>query len=76
MKQQSDYPLILTVKDVAEIMQCSQYAARNLMTLKGFPVVRCGYDSRIRRVGRDSFFKWLEWHLEQQMKQYEFTAPW
>lgn len=76
MKQQSDYPLILTVKDVAEIMQCSQYAARNLMTLKGFPVVRCGMDSRIRRVGRDSFFKWLEWHLEQQMKQYEFTAPW
>lgn len=75
MKQQSDYPLILSVSEVAEIMNCSQYAARNLMKLKGFPVVRCGMNSRIRRVGRDAFFKWLDYYQDQQMKQYEFT-PW
>lgn len=68
MKTQTDYPLILTVQHISEIMQCSLYSARNLMNLKGFPVVAFG---RVKRVGRDSFFKWLEWYQAEQMKVYE-----
>lgn len=70
MKQQFDYPLILSVSDVAEIMQCSMYLARNLMQTPSFPVVRMGIGGRIKRVSRDAFFKWLEWHQEQQMKPF------
>lgn len=75
MKQQCDYPLILSVSHIAEIMQCSEYLARNLMSTQGFPVVRMGMGKRIKRVGRDAFFKWLDYYQEQQMKQFEYQ-PW
>lgn len=70
MKQQADYPLILSVKDIAEIMQCSTYLARNLMQTSGFPMVRMGIGGRIKRVGRDAFFKWLEMYQERQLEQF------
>lgn len=73
-KQQNDYPLILSVVHIAEIMQCSEYLARNLMQSQGFPVVRMGTGGRIRRVGRDAFFKWLDVYHDQQMKQFEYSG--
>lgn len=71
MKQQHDYPLILSVTDLAEIMNCSPYLARNLMKTKGFPVVHMGIGGRIKRVGRDAFFKWLAMYQEQQMQSFQ-----
>lgn len=76
MKKKDDYPIILTVKHVAEIMQCSDYHARNVMNLKGFPVVRLGINSRMKRVGRDSFFKWLDWYQDQQMQELNQNFGW
>ncbi|CAB4128107.1 hypothetical protein UFOVP103_20 [uncultured Caudovirales phage] len=74
MKEQTDYPLILSVPQIAEIMQCSEYLARNLMTTKGFPLVRMGVGGKIKRVGRDSFFKWLQFYQDQQMQQFEVQS--
>jgi len=74
MKEQTDYPLILSVPQIAEIMQCSEYLAKNLMTTKGFPLVRMGIGGKIKRVGRDSFFKWLQFYQDQQMQQFEVQS--
>ena len=76
MKQRDEYPLILTVNHISEIMQCSQYHARQLMALKGFPVVKLGINSRMKRVGRDSFFKWLDWYQEKQMQELNQNFGW
>jgi excisionase family DNA binding protein len=57
MKTVQDYPIVLTVKEVAEILSIDTRTAYNIMDEKGFPLIRIG---RLKRVNRDSFFKWLE----------------
>jgi excisionase family DNA binding protein len=51
-----DYPLILTAKHIAEIMQISKTVAYDLMEHKGFPLIRIG---RCKRVKKEDFFNWL-----------------
>jgi len=60
MNQQQDYPLILTADDIANILMINKNKAYELMKQKGFPTITMG---RLKRVNRDSFFKWIE---EQQ----------
>ena len=60
MNQQQDYPLILTAEDIANILMINKNKAYELMKQKGFPTITMG---RLKRVNRDSFFKWIE---EQQ----------
>jgi len=57
MKNAQDYPILLTAKDVAEILGITHRHAYEVMEEKGFPLVRIG---RLKRVHRDLFFKWLE----------------
>lgn len=57
MKRKEDYPLILTVKDIQEILGIGKRVAYELMERKDFPMVRIG---RLKRVNRDSFFEWIE----------------
>jgi excisionase family DNA binding protein len=57
MKSTTDYPLILTVDHVSEIMGVSKRIAYELMEYKGFPLIRIG---RLKRVNREAFFGWLE----------------
>ena len=57
MKTITDYPLILTADHIAEILGISKRVAYDTMEYEGFPLVRIG---RLKRVNRDSFFKWLE----------------
>jgi excisionase family DNA binding protein len=57
MKSTTDYPLILTVDHVSEIMGVSKRIAYEMMEYKGFPLIRIG---RLKRVNREAFFSWLE----------------
>ncbi len=53
----NEYPLILTVDHISEIMGVSKRIAYELMEQKGFPLIRVG---RLKRVNREAFFGWLE----------------
>jgi excisionase family DNA binding protein len=52
-----DYPLILTAKEIAEILRVSKPTAYELMKRTDFPLLP--FEGRIRRVRRDEFFQWL-----------------
>lgn len=51
-----EYPLVLTAKEVSEILSISLRRAYELMDETEFPLVRF---SRSKRVLRDAFCKWM-----------------
>jgi len=51
-----EYPVILTAKDISEILKVSKPTAYSLMNQVDFPLLRIG---RCKRVLRDNFFEWL-----------------
>lgn len=53
----NDYPIMLNVDHVKEILGIAQRTAYDIMEQKGFPLVRIG---RKKVVPRDAFFNWLE----------------
>lgn len=56
-KEIEDYPLILTAKEVSEILNISKPTAYELMRNKDFPLLRIG---RCKRVIREEFLEWLK----------------
>jgi excisionase family DNA binding protein len=54
--KQNDYPLLLTVKEISEILGCSERVAYEVMEEKGFPLIRI---RRYKRANREDFFEWL-----------------
>ena len=57
VKTKEDDPMILTAEEVAEILRTSKWKAYQLMDESDFPLVRIG---KLKRVGRDTFFDWIE----------------
>jgi excisionase family DNA binding protein len=57
IKNKEDYPLVLTVNEIMEILSVGRRVAYELMDREGFPCVRVG--PRLKRVHRDAFFEWL-----------------
>ncbi|MGE6313443.1 DNA-binding protein [Bacillus mycoides] len=53
----NDYPIMLNVDHIKEILGIAQRTAYDIMDQKGFPLVRLG---RKKVVPRDAFFNWLE----------------
>lgn len=51
-----DYPLMLTVKEIQEILRIGQGAAYRLLHQRVFPVLHIGNQMR---VPRDAFFDWM-----------------
>lgn len=51
------YPLVLTVKEVSEILGVGKIRAYEIMDTDGFPLVKLG---RSKRVPREKFFEWLD----------------
>lgn len=58
MKRKEDYPLVLTVNEVMEILGIGRRKAYELMDQPGFPCIRIG--EKLKRVNRDAFFEWIE----------------
>jgi predicted DNA-binding transcriptional regulator AlpA len=56
VKRKEDYPLVLTVADIMEILGIGKRVAYALMDQTNFPTVRIG---KLKRVNRDSFFEWI-----------------
>lgn len=56
-KSKDDYPLVLTVKEVMEILHIGQRVAYALMDHTDFPTIKIG---KLKRVNRDSFFDWIQ----------------
>jgi excisionase family DNA binding protein len=55
--KKEDYPMVMQVEHVAEVLDISKRVAYELMERQDFPLIRVG---RLKRVNRDSFFQWLE----------------
>lgn len=51
-----DFPIILTAKDISEILHVSKPTAYEIMNRSDFPVLRFG---RSKRVLKAEFFKWI-----------------
>jgi excisionase family DNA binding protein len=52
----ADYPLMLTVNEVSQILGTSKRLAYEIMGRKDFPLTKIG---RHKKVYRDSFFEWM-----------------
>lgn len=57
MKRKEDYPIVLTVKEVMEILGIGKRIAYELFDQTDFPTVRIG---KLKRVNRDAFFNWID----------------
>jgi predicted DNA-binding transcriptional regulator AlpA len=55
-EHEESYPLVLTVKDISQILKISKPTAYEVMNQKDFPLLRIG---RCKRVIRYEFFSWL-----------------
>lgn len=55
-KKIESYPVILTAKEISEILKISKPTAYELMEKNDFPLIRIG---RCKRVLRDEFFVWI-----------------
>ncbi|OOR10201.1 DNA-binding protein [Bacillus cereus] len=53
----NDYPIMLKVDHVAEVLGISQRKAYDIMDQKGFPLVKIG---RKKVVPKEAFFNWVE----------------
>lgn len=58
VKEKKDYPLVMTVNEVQEILNVGRRVAYELMDEEDFPCVRLG--NKLKRVNRDDFFEWLQ----------------
>lgn len=61
MVNREDYPLMLTVKDIQEILRVGQGASYRLLHQNAFPVLLVGNQFRIPR---DAFFAWMDETVE------------
>lgn len=57
MKSKQEYPLVMKVEHVMEILGIGKRVAYELMDRTDFPCTKIG---RLKRVNRDAFFDWLE----------------
>ncbi|MEH7442764.1 helix-turn-helix domain-containing protein [Bacillus sp. JJ1122] len=57
MRDREDYPIVLKVDDIQEILHIGRRKAYEVMNTKDFPGIKMG---RLRRVSRESFFLWLD----------------
>ncbi|TYS91946.1 helix-turn-helix domain-containing protein [Rossellomorea aquimaris] len=64
-KRKEDYPLVLTAKDIQEILGVGKRKSYEIMEEKGFPIVRLG--GKLKRVNRDDFFEWLDCKAEREI---------
>ncbi|WP_046175354.1 helix-turn-helix domain-containing protein [Domibacillus indicus] len=55
-KNMEDYPIVLTVEHLAEILKVSKPKAYQIMDGASFPLIKLG---RNKRVTREAFFEWL-----------------
>lgn len=56
IKNASELPLVLTPKNVADLLSVSRNTAYSLFHTEGFPSIKVGKQYRI---SRDRFFVWL-----------------
>ncbi len=54
---ENDYPLILTAKEICEILKISKPTAYEIMSRPNFPLLKIG---RCKRVFRNDFIYWLK----------------
>lgn len=57
IKTKDDYPLVMTVDEVKDILRVGKRIAYEVMERKDFPLIRIG---KLKRVNRDAFFDWIQ----------------
>lgn len=58
--EKHQYPLVLNVKHIMEILGVSNRVAYEIMKRKDFPVMSITGAKGAKRVPRDLFFQWLD----------------
>lgn len=53
---QENYPIVLTAKEISQILKISKPTAYEVMKREDFPLLKIG---RCKRVLRDEFFEWI-----------------
>lgn len=66
IKDKHELPLILDAKQVSKILNCSYITALRIFDSPDFPDLKLG--KKMKRVGREAFFKWLEKNLLEEAK--------
>jgi excisionase family DNA binding protein len=64
VKTKDDYPMVLTVKEVMEILGIGKRKAYELMDEKDFPSIKIG--QKLKRVEKEAFFTWLDRQGKQE----------
>jgi predicted DNA-binding transcriptional regulator AlpA len=59
IKHYEDYPMILTARDIADIVEISRSSAYDFMNAPDFPLIKFS-GSRIKRVQKKRFFEYLD----------------
>jgi excisionase family DNA binding protein len=63
VKAIEDLPLVLTMRQVQDVLGCGKEAAYSLPHMPGFPSIRFG---KAIRIPRDQFFAWLTAQADRQ----------
>jgi hypothetical protein len=66
IKEKNELPLILDAYQVAKILNCSYCTALRIFETPDFPDLKLG--KKMKRVGREAFFKWLDKNLLEGAK--------
>ncbi len=59
IKKYEDYPMILTARDIADILEISNHQRMILTNAPGFPLIKIPSSPRIKRVQK-IFFEYLD----------------
>lgn len=60
IKHYEDYPMILTARDIADILEISRSSAYYFMNAPNFPLIKFPGSPRIKRVQKKRFFEYLD----------------
>lgn len=60
IKKYEDYPMILTARDIADILEISRSSAYDFMNAPDFPLIKIPSSPRIKRVQKKRFFEYLD----------------
>lgn len=64
-----DLPLMLSLKDVANVLQISEPKAREIVYSEGFPIINRKLTGRRILVPKQGFINWLESQYQYENKE-------
>lgn len=64
-----DYPAILKIKDIANILQVSEPKAREIVYSQGFPIINRKLTGKRLLIPKQGFIKWIQDQYQYENKE-------